>query len=665
VSDELTNRVRAAAAASELVRTIASVRRDGGQELALGDAVLRPLYGDEIDQLETLGNLADDWSRVRVADGFDWRKVRHCSFHGDVLLGRFVCTVRLAEGLEVSAGLWHATLANCVIGHDTLLRDVKLLANYVVAQGVLILDCGVVSCDGRTAFGNGKELALGIESGGREVAVYAEIDVEVAATVARSRGRRDLLNRYTSAVADYTAQVVSSRGIVGPGAVLRSTPKLHNSYIGSHALIDGATLVSDSTVLSNAEEPARVESGACVTGSLLQWGSRVATAAVVERSVLTEHSHAERHATVTSSILGPNTGVAGGEVVSCLLGPFVSFHHQALLIATLWPEGKGNVSYGANAGANHTSRAPDQEFWPGEGAFLGLGVNIKFPADLSGAPYTVLAAGVTTLPQKIRFPFSLVNMPSRHYAGVSPVFNEIIPAWLLTHSLYTLKRNEGKYLARNQARRAQFEFKILRPDIVELMRDACRRLEAVSQVQELYTDRDIEGLGKNYLLETYRAPAIEAYRFFARYYALLGLKERLESALRDGADGDFRSILETPSIEPRWEHTRILLWEELGIDDAIVGLRQLTDMLEKIANDVERSKAKDDERGVRIVNDYAEVHVEAAQDPFVRQTWAETRRLQREVQELIHRLQGCSTNWESARPAHPPAKQMATGSDRG
>src|SRR5947207_10027121 len=119
--------------------------------------------------------------------------------------------------------------------------------------------------------------------------------------------------------------------------------------------------------------------------------------AVVDRSVLTEHSHAERHGKVTASIIGPNSGVGGGEVTSSLVGPFVGFHHQALLIAALWPEGKGNVAYGANAGSNHTSRAPDQEFRPGEGAFLGLGVNIKFPADFSQAPYTVLAPGITTL----------------------------------------------------------------------------------------------------------------------------------------------------------------------------------------------------------------------------------------------------------------------------
>jgi hypothetical protein len=61
-------------------------------------------------------------------------------------------------------------------------------------------------------------------------------------------------------------------------------------------------------------------------------------------------------------------------------------------------------------------------------------------------------------------------------------------------------------------------------------------------------------------------------------------------------------------------------------------------MLEMAASDVERSKAKDDERGRRIIDDYAEVHTPAAQDKFVRQTWDETRRMQQEVEELIAQL---------------------------
>ncbi len=630
--------VRRALETSALVRDAASVRQDGGRAFALGDAPVRPLRPEEIARLEAQGNCSSDWSRVRVADGFDCGAVRHSTFHGDVLLGRFSGLVRVAGGLALPAGVYHSTLADCVVGPDALIQHVRLLANYVIGAGAVLMDCGSVTCDAPTAFGNGTALPLGIETGGRNVPVYAEIDVPTAAAVARARHLPGLLRQYAAAVAAYEAAARSARGIVGPGAVLRNTPQVRNAYVGPHAAVDGAALVADSTLLGDPEEPARVESGACVTGSLLQWGSRVGTLAVVERAVLGEHAHVERHAKVAASLVGPNSSVGSGEVTSCLVGPFVSAHHQSLLIAALWPEGKGNISSGANVGSNHTSKAPDQEFLPGEGLFVGLGVNVKYPADFSRSPYTILACGVTTLPQRVAFPFSLVNLPSGRWPEISPAFNEIIPAWLLTDNLYAVKRCEGKYRARNKARRARLEFETLRPAVVDLLRDAVRRLERVPERKEVYTERDVEGLGKNYLREEHRAAAIEGYRFFIRYYALLGLKRRVEELMKAGQAHALAGLLATPTSEYPWEHQRGILAEEGGRAGVAGVLKCLPPLLEQVARAVEASKAKDDDRGRRIIGDYAEVHVPADRDPFVRQTWQETRALQGEVEQLLARL---------------------------
>src|SRR5262249_40492689 len=151
---------------------------------------------------------------------------------------------------------------------------------------------------------------------------------------------------------------LSEHGVICRGAAIRSTPMIRNTFVGPHARIDGATLVAESTLLSTSEEPIEVKSGACVTGSILQWGSRATTLAVVDHSVLVEQSHVDEHGKVSGSMLGPNSSAARGEVTASLVGPFVNAHHESLVIATLWPEGRGNVSYGAMAGANHTSKAP-------------------------------------------------------------------------------------------------------------------------------------------------------------------------------------------------------------------------------------------------------------------------------------------------------------------
>jgi hypothetical protein len=635
--ENLLLKLRRTTADSELVRAVASLRRDGGRSIVLGDSPLRPLYRDEITKLEAQGNESADWSRVKVVDGFDGRRIHYSSFHGDVILGRCTRQVPLASGFAIPAGIYDSTVANCVIGSDALIQDVKLLVGYAVADNAVLLDCGAITCDEYTTFGNGAELPLGIESGGREVAVYAEIDVDVAAQAARLRGRHQLQEAYRAAVSAYTSQVACKRGFIGRQATIRNTPTLRNTYVGPYAVIDGATLVTDSTLLSDAQQPVRVESGACVMSSLLQWGSCATSLAIVERSVLAEQSGVEQHGKIKDSFLGPNSHLAEGEVTASLVGPFVSMHHQALLISTLWPEGRGNVSYGANIGANHTSKAPDQECRPGEGAFIGLGVSFKFPVDLSQAPYTVVAGGVILLPQKIRFPFSLLNNPGGVYPQISPAFNEIIPAWLLTDNLFAIKRNECKFRTRNRARRAEFDFRIFRPCTIDLMSGACSRLLAVRSPRDVYTERDIDGLGKNYMLEASRKPAIEAYGFFIKYYALTSLVGAVQAAL-DRSDREVIDLLVTSSSSPDWEHARRILCDDLGIRNVSAALQQLPAMLEKIAGAVEASKAKDDERGVRIIDDYEEAHVSAADHPFVRQVKSETLQLIKIIEVMIDRL---------------------------
>jgi hypothetical protein len=638
-SERLIHQVQETLGGSELARAVGSLRRDKGIALALGEAKVRPLMSEEITRLVSLGNTCEDWSRVRVAEGFDWRRVRNSDFQGDVVLGRFGTRLPLADGIEVTTGIQNSTVAGCVIGHNALIRDVKLLANYVVGAEALLWDCGTIICEGETTFGNGLPLLLGIETGGREVPSYAEITVAVADALTRGPSRGLALARCEKLIRNHLSRVRSSSGIIERGATIRRTARVRNTYVGRNAHVAEATLIDESTLLGSAEEPVKVLSGAIVTRSLLQWGARVDTLAIVDRSVLTEHSHVEQSAKVTESILGPNTGIASGEVTASLVGPLVGFHHQALLIAALWPEGKGNVGAGASVGCNHTSRAPDQEFWCAEGMFFGLGVKVMYPSDFSGSPYSILACGITMPSQKLAFPFSLVTAPSTHAEGIPPVYNEIVPAWQLTDNLFALKRNQVKFKSRSQGRRQPLDFEVFRPATVDLMKDACRRLEAVPEVRDLYTDRDIEGLGKNYLTEANRQRALAAYRFYTHYYALLGLLEQAEATLDCEEPIAAQRLLTTSSSNSRWEHQRQILWDELGFDTVAAPLCELEGMLEIVARDVERSKMKDDWRGTKIIADYAEVRVPADQDPLVHETWKETRNLQVRLRDVLLRVE--------------------------
>jgi len=615
---------------SELIRSISLVKKEKRKPI--------PLTEEQVKILKGNGNTSDDWRKVRVIRGFNPERIKNSSFQGAVVLGRFLKDVEIEKGVLLPSGIYNSAISDSIIEDDVLISDVKLLSNYIVKKDAVLFNNGVIVCEENSNFGNGREISIAIETGGREVKTFAEINVDIAAKIATSRADKTLLKQYDGLVEQYIKRVSSPKGIIEDGATIKNTPEVCNAYVGQCAVVNNARMIKDCTILSNSEEKTEILHGSFVTKSIIQWGCEVTSMAIVVNSVLTEHSHVERHGKVTDSIIGANTGIAEGEVTACLVGPFVGFHHQALLIATLWPDGKGNVGYGANVGSNHTSKAPDQELWAGEGTFFGLGSNIKFPSDFTRSPYSIISTAVNGLPQKVAFPFSLINSPAERFDGISPAYNEIMPGWVLSDNIFTIKRNEGKYKKRNKARRSEIVFEVFRPEIVDMMIDARSRLENIKLIKRVYTENDIKGVGKNYMLESSRKSGVNAYTFYIRYHALCGLKKKVEEYLSTHKKGRLKTLLGTPTRDRRWEHERKLLNTELKENSIRDNLRLLGEMQEEIAKNVQVSKEKDDIRGARIIDDYPEAHPKASDDSFVKETHAETKRIKKEIEKSLSKV---------------------------
>jgi len=635
----LVARVREAIASSELIRATASVREDGGLKLAGLDARLRPLTSVEIREMELSGNTARSWQRVRVVESFDHRRVRGCSFFGDVILGRFSGDADLPQGASLPTGVYDSTIVDCIIGHEAMVRNVRMLARYVVCEQAVLFDCSSVTSNGICRFGNGKLVRVGPQVGSRDIPVFAEIDLEVATAIAKPATIQGLYDSLTQVIARYAEQVDSPKGIFGRNAVATHVGRIERSYVAAGSLIEGASLISDSTLLGSPDETVRIGTSSTVIESVLQWGSVVGNSAIVERSVLMEHSNVDRHGKVADCIIGPNSSIEVGEATACLIGPFVGAHHQSLMISLVWPEGRGNVAHGANVGSNHTSRCADQEFWPGEGMFFGLGVNVKFPANFSRAPFSVIAPGLTTDPQRVEYPFSLITAPSSPPPGLSSTYNEIQPAWMLDQNLYALHRVESKHRERNKARRLSRDFDVIRPDTVELMRIALRRLENVTKVAPIYTEREIPGLGRNVLFEQPRQRAIAAYRQAISLFALTGLRDRCQTVVRAGSPVLLANVLEEPSDDALWEYQRVILTEDLGVNTPLAGLRHLISLLEDQAQQLEHSRAKDHTRGCRVIDDYFDRHESPGDDEIVRQVRAKAEMDCQSIIDLIGQLE--------------------------
>lgn len=600
---------------------------------------LRSLTTNEISQLKDQKNYSKDWEKIRVPQQFSADNIISSTFLGKTVIGNLTGSL-IVDGFEHQCGIINSVLYDVQIGNSCFIGNVQTLSDVALESHNAILNCLSVTHGNKKNFGVGQELALAIESGGREIRIFPEINIDVARIICSSRNNKKLLGEYSELIDEY-AKLVSSRwSILSKGAQILNSPKIKNVFLGEYAYIDNALNVENTVMISSKEEPCKITNGAFVSNCVAQWGCVITTGSVVENSIFTEYSYAKRQAMVFDSLIGANTSIAEGEVTSSLVGSFVGFHHQALLISAFWPEGKGNISYGANVGSNHTGKEPDQEIWPGEGTFMGLSVVIKFPADFTQGPYSMISSSVTTLPQKMAFPFSLINIPSHSFSHISPAYNEIKPAWVLSDNFFMIQRNELKYQERNKAKRIDIKYDIIRPSIVDKMIDARNRLTQIDEILEVYTDHEIEGLGKNYLLEKNRIKAIDAYSGTIQYYCFRELYRHVLMQIDLGVVGKLEDVdFKKGSLE--WLHAKSLFASELQIKSLTVAnvkecLESLIEMVQDIANQIMSAKKRDDVRGKKIIRDYEDSHSPAIDNKIVKSAFEDVERYRININRILN-----------------------------
>ena len=142
----------------------------------------RKLGEAEIEILKSQMCSASDWDLVEVAEGFSTDYVRYARFSGNVKLGAFRKEFQLAGGMVKHSGIYLATLHNVTVGDDCCIENVKnYIANYTIGDGTFIENVDIILTDGVSAFGNGTEVAVLNETGGREVMIYDRLNAQTAA----------------------------------------------------------------------------------------------------------------------------------------------------------------------------------------------------------------------------------------------------------------------------------------------------------------------------------------------------------------------------------------------------------------------------------------------------------------------------------------------------
>ncbi len=561
----------------------------------------RTLTPEEIETLEKNGNRCDDWSLVSVEPNFSPERINQSIFVGEVRLPAFFGTVLLPGDVSFPTGIYYSLVHNCTI-ENALVHRVAMLSNVLVRFGAVLQNVGSIVSSGKISYQTGSDIVIGNEMGGRPLYVFPDITDELIDAQLLQKMNEEVQGSFAELINTWRQEVSLPFGVVDKGAVISNTNIVRNSWIGPHARIEGASKIRNTVVLSSLEEPCNIYDSVIIENSNVQEGVKVHSGALVKNSVLMKRVKVGNKAIINSSIISSCCHIEEAEVTCSYVGPLTQMHHHSLLISTLWPMGGGNLGYGANVGSNHTGRRPDQELYAGQGLFFGLGVNIKFPANLKDSPFSIIATGVTCEPQRLMFPFSLIKKGT-HSDPSKSFLNELIPGWNYAKNAYALDRNFYKYSIRGKGFVDVSFGALSQSELVKNVFDAYQRLQ-VKTIKDVYLKEDILGLGSNYLRETVRQNALKTYREFLERFVL--------DACVSAMEADSSLLMESPKDFRKSFSGEVLreITKDWAFPETVADLLKKYKALEKEWFDcVFKGLDRDAVRGREIFDDYDEVHL--------------------------------------------------------
>ena len=366
----------------------------------------RKLSEQEIQQLMAHSCTAEDWTNIEVADEFKPDYVYHTRFSGKIRLGVFEHEFTLAGGMKKHAGLYHTTLHNVTVGNHCCIENVKnYIANYEIGDYTFIENVDIILVDGHSKFGNGVEVAVLNETGGREVMIHDRLSAHEAYIMALYRHRPALIEKMKAIVEKHADDCVSSQGRIGNHVTIVDSGYIKNVKIGDYCKVEGAGRLKNGSLNSNLQAPVHIGYGVVCDDFIISSGSSVEDGTTLTRCFVGQACHLGHNYSASDSLFFSNCQEENGEACAIFAGPFTVTHHKStLLIAGMFSfmnAGSGSnqsnhmyklgpIHQGAlERGAKTTSDS--YILWPAKvGAFsLVMGRHVN-NADTSNLPFSYL-----------------------------------------------------------------------------------------------------------------------------------------------------------------------------------------------------------------------------------------------------------------------------------
>ena len=369
---------------------------------------------EEISLLRSQMCTAADWSGIEVAEGFSTDHVFYTRFSGRIRIGAFRKEFILAGGMKKHSGLYHATLHNVVVGDDCCIENVKnYIANYNIGNGSFIENVDIILTDGVSSFGNGVEVSVLNETGGREVMIYDRLSAQQAYVMALYRHRPQLVARLREIIGKYVASVSSPTGTIGSGVTIADAGYIKNVRIGDCCKIEGTARLKNGSINSNAEAPVHIGVGVIGDDFIISSGSSVEDGVTFSRCFIGQACRLGHTYSASDSLFFSNCQGENGEACAIFAGPYTVTHHKStLLIAGMFSF--MNAGSGSNQSNHMYKLGPIHQGIMERGAKTSSDSYLLWPAKI-GAFSLVMGRHVSHLDTS-NLPFSyLIEQQSTSY----------------------------------------------------------------------------------------------------------------------------------------------------------------------------------------------------------------------------------------------------------
>ncbi len=298
----------------------------------------RVINEEEIAKLKEQGCFCSDWSKVEVAADFNTSYVRNVKFSGEIKLPCFSKVIEMPGGVTKHTGIYHATLHNVTVGEECLIENIhNYIANYNIGRDCIIENVDKIVTESRSTFGNGVEVAILNETGGREVLINNQLSSHFAYIMTLYRHRDKLIERMREIVIDYAESQASERGEIGHSVEIYNTGQIQSVIIGECTKIEGVQLLANGTINSNAEAPVYLGYGVNCKNFIISSGVTIDSGSTLENCFVGQASKFRKTYSAENSLFFSNCQGEHGEAAAIFAGPFtVSFHKSTLLIAGMF-----------------------------------------------------------------------------------------------------------------------------------------------------------------------------------------------------------------------------------------------------------------------------------------------------------------------------------------